>query len=232
MFSPTLLAAAADYRFLLDKAYPERPLLQLVGDRYRLSREERMMLFRGVAATMKSCERRKKLSLDPVSEELHLDGYNVLFTILNYREGRKVFVATDGFLRDAGGIHGRIGDPELFFEVQRHLLRFLASRGLKRLAFYLDSPVSHSAEHAVFLREEMARAGLEGWAELYESADFGLKRAFPSCASTSDTAIIDALRCPIYDCARDFLEASYKAEFPEFPSDDFPGSGSPEDVIL
>jgi len=215
-FSPALRAAAEDYRFLLDKGYPEKPSLRLVGDRYRLDRDERMALFRGVAASAKSDERRKKLVGFPAVDELHLDGYNVLFTILNYREGKKVFVSSDGFLRDAGGSHGRIGDERLFLDLTGDLVGFLASRGLRGLWFYLDSPVSHSAEHAVGVREAMAAYGLAGGCELYESADFGLKSASPPCAATSDSAIIDALDCPIYDAARDFLSARYRPDFPEF----------------
>lgn len=215
-FSRVLLSAAADYLLLLDKDYPERPSLGLVGDRYRLDRDERMALFRGVAGTARSVERRKKLVGFPAADELHLDAYNVLFTILNYRQGRKVFVSSDGFLRDAGGSHGRIGDNELFLELMEDFVDFLASRGLRGLWFYLDSPVSHSAEHAAGLREAIAAAGVAGGCELYESADFGLKRASPPCAATSDSAIIDALSCPIYDAARDFLSERYSPDFPEF----------------
>ncbi len=215
-FSPALLSAAADYRLLLDKAYPERPALQLVGDRYRLDRDERMALFRGVAGTERSAERRKKLVGSPAADELHLDAYNVLLTILNYRQGRMVFVSSDGFLRDAGGSHGRIGDKKLFLDLMGDFVDFLASRGLRGLRFYLDSPVSRSAEHAAGLREAVAAAGLAGGCELYESADFGLKRASPPCAATSDSAIIDALTCPFYDAARDFLSERYGPDFPEF----------------
>lgn len=215
-FSPALLSAAADYRLLLDKSYPERPSLQLVGDRFRLDRDERMALFRGVAGRVISGERRKKLALKPAGDELHIDAYNVLFTVLNYREGKKVFIASDGFLRDAGGAHGRIGDRSLFRELIGDFVAFLAFRGLRRSVFYLDAPVSHSAEHAALIREAIASAGLGGGCDLYESADFGLKKALPPCASTSDTAVIDALSCPVYDAARDFLSARYAPDFPEF----------------
>lgn len=221
-FSRALLSAAADYLLLLDKDYPERPSLQLVGDRHRLGRDERMALFRGVTGTAKSLERRKKLAGSPASDELHIDGYNALFTILNYRQGRMVFVSSDGFLRDAGGAHGRIGDRRLFLDLMGDFVEFLASRGLRGMWFYLDSPVSHSAEHAVGLRKAIAAAGLAGGCELYESADFGLKSASPPCAATSDSAIIDALSCPIYDAARDFLYAKYRPDFPAFFPEDAP----------
>ena len=41
----TFIAAARDYRMLLDKDYPLDASLKLVGDRYRLSHNGRMMLY-------------------------------------------------------------------------------------------------------------------------------------------------------------------------------------------
>lgn len=43
-----VVEAAADYRWLLDRSYPDQPAIKLVGDRYQLTGVERAMLFRGV----------------------------------------------------------------------------------------------------------------------------------------------------------------------------------------
>jgi len=48
--SPALKDAVKDYFFLQNKAYPEKASVALVGDRYRLSKEERMVLFRGITS--------------------------------------------------------------------------------------------------------------------------------------------------------------------------------------
>jgi hypothetical protein len=62
--STSLLAAARDYRWLLDRGYPQSASLKLVGDRYRLERDERLVLFRGVFAGAASASRRSILSAD------------------------------------------------------------------------------------------------------------------------------------------------------------------------
>ena len=216
------LSAVSDYLFLINRAYPEMPSVRLVGDRYRLSREERTMLYRGICTDEKLRERSGKLARKPCASELHVDGYNVFFTILNYRQGRPVFVSRDGFLRDAGGLHGRIGDEGLFREIVRDVLSFLGEWGVGSVSFYLDSPVSHSGDHAAMLRSMMAAAGLGGNCEICASADGRIKALGPQCAATSDTAIIDALPGRIYDLARHYLETRYGAVFFAFPADPRP----------
>jgi hypothetical protein len=214
--SDALRSAAGDYLFLLDRGYPDTASVKIVGDRYRLSKEERGMLFRGLASTEKARARRRKLTERPTSKELHVDGYNVLFTLLNYRQGKRLFISSDGFLRDTGGVHGRFTDRSLFYDLARELLAFLPGRGFSAVTVYLDSPVSHSAEHAGFIRELISLEGLSGTCELCASADYCLKAARPSCAVTSDTAVIDALSCGVYDLARTFLKERYGAEFLRF----------------
>ena len=211
------LSSASDYLFLLNKGYPETPSVRLVGDRYRLPKEERTMLFRGLCPGRKARERRQKLSESPCASELHIDGYNVLFTILNYRQGRRLFVGSDGYLRDAGGLHGRVGDQDLFAEIAGSVLEFLRGRGVESAYVYLDAPVSRSGGHAALIRESMAGLGLRGGCEVCASADGRLKALRPDCAATSDTGIIDAMEGRIYDLARDYLEEKYAAEFFRFP---------------
>lgn len=86
--SPALKAAIGDYRLLLDRGYPVTATIKLVGDRYRLDRSERFILFRGVLDEASSAFIRGKIlvTLAPESE-IGVDGYNVLFTLINYRRG-------------------------------------------------------------------------------------------------------------------------------------------------
>jgi len=69
--SDELAAAAADYRWLLDRGYPDQGALRLVGDRYRLSGVERNTLYRGVFSDADSRRRAARL-VDP--EALARDG--------------------------------------------------------------------------------------------------------------------------------------------------------------
>lgn len=92
-----------DYFYLINRGYPEKGSLKLVGDRYKLSKEFRTILYRGVCSSESSANRSRKI-INVADSELMIDGYNVLFTLLNYRLGRFVFISTDSLCRDAGVI--------------------------------------------------------------------------------------------------------------------------------
>ena len=65
MISPRdgdITAAAHDYRWLLDRGYPDQGALKLVGDRYRLSRTGRAVLYRGVFSARDSRRRSGRLA--------------------------------------------------------------------------------------------------------------------------------------------------------------------------
>ena len=211
--SPAFREAAQDYFTLLNKQYPEKASIALVGDRYRLTKDERMILFRGITSHAKALSRRSKLSPSPRLPEIHIDGYNVLFTLLNYRLGKLLFIGNDGYLRDAGGTHGRLTHGELFLEMAKDFFSYLSSLGFQRVQVYLDSPVSHSALHAGEIRDLIRESRMEGDCTLWDSADYRLKRASAPCIASSDTAIIDALPGPFFDAARSFLEERYKPVF-------------------
>ena len=211
-----LIKAAEDYLFLLNKGYPENPALALTGNRYSLGKTERIMLFRGVCATEKALYRRSR-SVNPESgQELHIDGYNLFFTVLNYRLGRSMFLGYDGYLRDAGGTHGRFSQKDLFLSLVEELLLFFKDRRYGPLRIYLDTPVSHSADHAAGIRRHLEALALPGTCETCDSADFQLKKASSGLAVTSDTVIIDSTVLGIYDAARDFLRFRYNPIFFDF----------------
>lgn len=236
--SPLLARAAFDYRWLLDRGYAPRAALKLVGDRLQMTRDERMMLFRGVARSADSSARQallldgrseKKLTegfASGIARDLLVDGYNQALTVMHYLAGRPIFIGTDGLARDAGGSHGRIADQTLFERSAAALLHRLAALRPASLIVYLDAPFPGSATHASLFRSLMEAEGLPGSgidceALLERSADAPLKAApAHSIVATSDSAIVDALasRGPgassvydarIYDAARWTIELDF-----------------------
>jgi hypothetical protein len=81
--------ALLDYFYLIDRNFPEKASLKLVGDRYRLVSELRTLLYRGICSEKKASDRRKRITNNREGL-LIIDGYNVLFTLLSYRLGRFV----------------------------------------------------------------------------------------------------------------------------------------------
>ena len=216
-----LAPAVRDYRLFLERGYPESTLKKVVGDRHRLSGEERLILFRGVATEETDRSRNRKiLSPDELSgKPLAVDFYNVAFTILNYRLGRPVFRATDGYLRDAGALHGRLGRESRLDWVLTPLIETLLSYGPGEVVFYLDSPVSHSGDHARSLKQICARYGRPHWrAEVVPSADYPLRRNRSALIATGDSAIIDECTTGVVDLAALVLKERFDLQPPDLAS--------------
>lgn len=168
--------AAADYRWLLDRGYPDQPAIKLVGDRYRLNRVERGMLYRGVFSSADSFRRARRLveaddgrhrssptpsepgtrsvTGEDVSDpaDLTVDGHNVLFTMWNCLAGRPLVVATDRFIRDIGGTRSRLPRDERFTRLAGILCEALQRLRTGTVFVFLDEPLPWSREHASVLR--------------------------------------------------------------------------------
>lgn len=222
ILSADFRAGARDYRFLLDKGYPVDASIKLVGDRYRLDTSCRMILFRGILSGDLSRSNAQRLIRGLEQESrIAVDGYNVLFTITNYLRGHPLFVSTDGFLRDAGGAHGRVADAAQFLAAADELCASLAALGIGCAAIYLDAPVSRSAEHAAVLRNALTSRGVDGEVRLVPGADGFVAAWEGDAAVTSDSAIVAKAKAPLFDLARHMLETRYGASFPDL-SEIFP----------
>lgn len=211
---PRLISAVRDYRSLLDLGYPEQATLKLVGDRYRLDRRERMVLFRGVHGKEFS-ERISARLLDtlPAGASMAVDGYNVLFTLLNYRRGHPLFIGTDGLLRDAGGAHGRIPADEHFDEASAQLLRSFGTLGAASVSIFLDAPVSGSGDLAAALRSAADGSSCSVVVRTAPSADPFVRDFRGTAAATSDSAVALVSISPPFDLARFILETEFGAAF-------------------
>ena len=216
---PILALAARDYRWLLDRGYPPKASLKLVGDRRMMTKDERMILFRGVAPTAAAASRAAIVRSEAKGRAFLVDGYNQALTVMHYLTGRPVFVANDGLLRDAGGSYGRIADLALFERAVDAIAGHIVALGPLSVGIFLDSPVPGSAGHARMFRDLFASRGAEVEVRLEKSADAPLKKAPPlSLVATSDSAIADALVASsalrsdgawLYDAARHVLELDF-----------------------
>jgi hypothetical protein len=207
--------ALQDYRFLKNRGYPVKAALKLVGDRWRLTGQERNCLFRGVFAEADCRSRRLKL-VPPASvrgQALGVDWYNVLITVESYLKGHPVFLADDGLLRDSSGVHGSYRPGKVTEAALRSILAALALMAPSRLELFLDSPISFSGDMAEDLRRrEPVPCPVE--VSVSPSADYPLK-SFPGVVATSDSSIIDREGVGrVVDLARFVLESGYGVRVP------------------
>src|SRR4030065_2826708 len=103
-----LQKAAEDFRFLLNRGYPRKVTLELVGNRYGLTFDQRHLRHRGVFSWRDSqARRKKKITIQEIrNEDLAIDGHNVLITTEAGLSGRPLILGDDGFIRDIYGLSG------------------------------------------------------------------------------------------------------------------------------
>jgi hypothetical protein len=191
--------AVHDLVYLLERGYPKRSAITLVGNRYRLDSAERMILYRGVFRRDEAETRKNKLRdcSEEVVQKLAVDGYNVLITLESYLLGRTIFRSLDGFVRDIAGVYGNF----TFSEMTRRSAALLAgfvdivrkASGIEiELIVYLDAPVSKSGELAAYMRGFFLERGIESRLEVVHDPDVRLIAEGTSGAvATSDTVIGD-----------------------------------------
>jgi hypothetical protein len=188
-----LYQAAADFFFLLNKSYPRTAALDLTGNRYNLDAMERMLLSRGLFGQREAIARRRKRVMGSgwQLELLVVDGHNVQITIESYIEGRPLFKANDGALRDLAGQSYRFRMTETSNLALDMVFRFFEEFPPGEVLFLFDEPMSRSGELAAIYRERLIRAGISGEARATPVPESEFP--FDGCvAASSDRAIIDS----------------------------------------
>jgi len=190
--SRNLQKASEDFRYLLNRAYPRKAALELVGNRYQLRSNQRHLLHRGVFSDMDSKERqKKKISPNQIrGYDLVIDGHNVLITIEAGLSGRPLVFGDDGFIRDISGLSGNFQKTEMTVQALELLLNFLKRVKPRQTLLLFDSPISRSGELAQEVRGCLKRENLPGDAMAVRVPE-KILIGFPGTVATSDTAIID-----------------------------------------
>jgi len=200
--------ALADYFYLMNRGYPEKGALKLTGDRYKLSTDLRTLLYRGVTSVENSLKRSARL-VDIPKGILIIDGYNVLFTLLNYRLGRLVFISADNICRDNGSLFGKIRNENLFGDCAVLLTEYLKNWSDLEVILYLDEPVSFSRKHQWMIGLELKKHNIDGKVELVHSADQAILMHTSGVFATSDSNVLDHSCNPILDIPRKILESRF-----------------------
>jgi hypothetical protein len=187
-----LQKAAGDFRYLLDRNYPRKATLELVGNRYGLTFEERHLLHRGVFSDSDSKSRQKKrISIKEVqSQDLAIDGHNVLITIEAGLSGRPLIFGEDGFIRDISGLSGSFKKTEMTEKAIQWLIHALRNIKPRKTLFLFDAPISMSGKLAQGVRGLLKKENLAGDAMAVKVPE-KILIGFPGVIATSDTAIID-----------------------------------------
>ena len=145
IFSENFKHALEDYSHLLNKKYPENAIHELISTRYSLSHFERSILYRGITMHETAEKRMNRIiSTTKLKKQvLHIDLFNVLYTLAAYLRGFPVFISTDSLVRDASESHGS-GDWEVHLLKSLELvMEDLDRLKIKKAVIYVDNPLEH-----------------------------------------------------------------------------------------
>jgi len=210
-FSLNFRQAMEDYILLLNKKYPEKAIHELISTRYSLSHFERSMLYRGITTNEKSGKRKARLiTIEQLSNRtLHIDLFNILYTLAAYLRGFPVFISNDDLIRDASESHGT-GEWEVHLDKSLDLLiKSLADLKIQKAVIYIDNPLQHGLAISEKLTELVNHSKPVIEIIRDPSPDHLIREAKEGIIATSDSTIIDKSALPVFDLPRHILESSF-----------------------
>ncbi len=191
-----LRSATNDLAWLWSRGYAQPSSVKLVGDRYQLTKRQRIAV--GRCCCTDAALTARKNTCCPITAiqgaDLAVDGFNLLTTLEVVFSNGVLLRGRDGCLRDMASMHGGyrlIGEtlPAIGFA-----LHCLGTWQPNRVHFLLDQPVSNSGRLAAAIRNAIGGLGLskEHWqVQVVPDPDINLKET-DQLIATADSGILDS----------------------------------------
>lgn len=192
---PVLTDAVNDLCYLLTRGYTERSALQMVGNRYKLHKRQRMALLR-VSCSDQGIHTRNQSRCTEAELEgqtVGIDGFNLLILLESMLSGAFIFKGRDGLYRDISSVHGsykRVVKTEEAILLTGNIMKALKARSVK---WYLDKPVSNSGRLKTRLLEIARENGFAWEVQLVFDPDKELAKS-PHVVISSDGWVLEHVR--------------------------------------
>lgn len=189
---PIFTEANIDVTYLLSRDYGAKATLELVGNRYRLNKRQRMALSRMVASTQQVQARNEKAlhSSDLAEQVVEIDGFNLLILLESALSGAYIFHAQDNTYRDIGSVHGSYKQVVKTEEAIVIVGKILEELKVKQVRWLLDQPISNSGRLKTFLYQISTKYDWNWEVELTFSPDKELAVS-QNIVISSDSWILD-----------------------------------------
>ena len=168
-----LREAAIDFRYLLSRGYNRKSIIDLVGDKWNLNRDERHILYRAIFSLEEIKVRQwNEVQIEDIEgKTVAIDTYNILITIESFLKGLVIIQADDQYLRDISRVFNKYKQSPYTLQSIQMILTELQSHHPKEILFYLDKNISRSGELAALIKKELNNFKLEGDAQTVPSSD-------------------------------------------------------------
>lgn len=189
-----LKLAHDDLRELLDRGYKYGPAVTFVGSHYQLTARQRNAL-RRASASRKQCAARekKRLGIDPAGYDLlKIDGFNLVIALETALSGSLLVLGDDNVLRDLAGLRGTYRLLRQTGTALDLIGKTLNEMKVRRILFYLDSPVSNSGRLRGLILAKADEWKIPVQVELVPNADRYLCQE--EKIVTGDSVLLDSCR--------------------------------------
>ncbi len=191
---PKILQAVRDFSLLLTKDYPPKSSLKLVGDKFNLTKRQRLAVMRCACSDQELKQRTKKCThLEDIKSGIMIDGYNLLITVESALSGGLIFIARDRSYRDLASIHGSYKKVNETIPALELIGNFLQKKNISKANWFVDSPVSNSGRLKTIMLETADENSWQWSVELMYNPDRKLIDSNIPVA-TSDSLILDNCR--------------------------------------
>lgn len=187
-----LRAAVQDVCWLLDRGYGIASAAELAGNRYHLTRRQRIAVGRCACSSVARLRRRQHHvpAADLKEQPLWIDGFNVLTAVESAIGGGVILLGRDGCCRDVAGVYSHYRQVAETLPALHAIGRMTAHWGVAQCRWWLDRPVFNSGRLQTAILQVAASAGWSWEVDLVPNPDRVLTAA-TEIISTSDHVILD-----------------------------------------
>jgi len=204
-----LCYAVIDYKYLLNRGYPQNASLQLVSNRYQLDNVHYSILYRCVHGDREAYNIRLKLvnASEVKGNSLLIDGFNVLITVESGILNEPLFIGDDGLLRDVRKSYRRFKFQREFHEgIVELIVRYISKLNPKDVTIVLDQQISFSGELARIFNEKVEKFNINGHSYTAKKTDVELLKYVKNCIIASSDIVIVKRANKIFDLSRYIVE--------------------------
>lgn len=172
-----LKEAQKDIYIFLNRGYHLKKVSTFVGNHYLLSERQRLALVRSTCSKEElKLRKEKEITNLEENQTVYVDGFNLIITLEVALSNSTLIKCMDGTIRDLAGLRGTYKLIDKTDRAINLIGEYLQKLKIKKVVFYLDSPVSNSGRLKIRILELLDKYEYDVEVELVNNADVVLEK--------------------------------------------------------